>query len=119
MEESEKLGMRHATSVSLQALQNDKGKLMLESFLSGLKSENAEELIEFFSQNAQSIDIFGKRWNREEMFENFATLFAHTPRKTQRFLSRKQSRMTATYLSPAFSGETQFSPACNAFGCTE
>jgi ATP-dependent Clp protease ATP-binding subunit ClpA len=78
-----------STSVSLQALQNDKGKLMLESFLSGLKSENAEELIEFFSQNAQSIDIFGKRWNREEMFENFATLFAPYAKKNATFLVEK------------------------------
>jgi hypothetical protein len=49
----------------------------LESFLSGLKSLDAENLISFFAKNAQVIDPSGKRWNRDEIRTGFETLFAH------------------------------------------
>jgi hypothetical protein len=52
------------------------GSMRLESFLSGLKSLNSEELISFFARNAQFIDTSGKRWNRDEIWKGFDTLFA-------------------------------------------
>jgi ATP-dependent Clp protease ATP-binding subunit ClpA len=55
--------------------------LILESFLSGLKSLNSEELISFFAKNAQFIDVFGKQWNRDEISKRFDTLFAPYAKK--------------------------------------
>lgn len=52
------------------------GSMTLESFLSGLKSLNSEELISFFARNAQFIDASGKRWNRDEIWKGFDTLFS-------------------------------------------
>jgi hypothetical protein len=69
------------SSASIKEPRDDKGKLMLDSFLAGLKWQKAEELIEFFAQNAQFIDVFGKRWNREEIFKGFETLFAPYAKK--------------------------------------
>jgi Clp amino terminal domain, pathogenicity island component len=69
------------SSASIKEPRDDKGKLMLDSFLAGLKWQKAEELIEFFAQNAQFIDVFGKRWNREEIFRGFETLFAPYAKK--------------------------------------
>jgi len=48
----------------------------LDSFLAGLKCLKPEELISFFGKNAEFIDASGKRWNREEMWRGFETLFA-------------------------------------------
>jgi len=48
----------------------------LDAFLAGLKSLKPEELISFFGENAEFIDASGKRWNREEMWREFETLFA-------------------------------------------
>jgi len=69
------------SSVSVKERTDDKAKLTLDSFLTGLKCHKAEELIEFFAQNAQFIDVFGKRWNREEVFKGFETLFAPYAKK--------------------------------------
>jgi Clp amino terminal domain, pathogenicity island component len=55
--------------------------LTLESFLAGLKWLNSEELITFFATNAEFIDVSGKRWNREEMWKGFETLFAPYAKK--------------------------------------
>lgn len=38
-------------------------------------------MIEFFGKKAQFIDVFGKRWNREEIFKGFETLFAPYAKK--------------------------------------
>ncbi len=69
------------SSVSMEEPRDDKAKLMLDSFLTGLKWKRAEELIEFFGQNAHFIDVFGKSWNREEIFKSFETLFAPYAKK--------------------------------------
>jgi hypothetical protein len=53
----------------------------LEFFLAGLKSMNSGELISFFAENAELIDAFGKRWNREEIYRDFVTLFAPYAKK--------------------------------------
>lgn len=64
------------SSVSISERRDKDAKRTLDSFLAGLKWSKAEELIEFFAQNGQFIDVFGKRWNREEVFKGFETLFA-------------------------------------------
>jgi len=68
-------------SDSLKELRDDKAKLWLDSFFDGLKWANAEVLIKFFAENAQFIDVFGKRWNREEIFKGFDTLLAPYAKK--------------------------------------
>lgn len=60
--------------------------LTLESFLSGLKWRNSEELIAFFAENAEFIDVSGKRWNREEMRKGFQTLFAPYAKKNASYV---------------------------------
>jgi ATP-dependent Clp protease ATP-binding subunit ClpA len=55
--------------------------LKLDEFLAGLKWHNAELLVSFFAQNAQFIDALGKRWNREEIHKEFATLLAPYAKK--------------------------------------
>jgi hypothetical protein len=53
----------------------------LDSFLAGLKWLSSEELISFFAKNAEFIDASGKRWNREEIWKRFETLFAPYAKK--------------------------------------
>jgi hypothetical protein len=55
--------------------------LTLDSFLAGLKWLNSEELISYFAKNAEFIDAQGKRWNREEIYRGFETLFAPYAKK--------------------------------------
>jgi len=58
----------------------------LESFLSGLKSLNSDNLISFFAKNAQFIDSSGKRWNRDEIWKGFETLFAPYGKKNASYV---------------------------------
>ncbi len=60
--------------------------LTLESFLAGLKWLNSEELIAFFAENAEFIDVSGKRWNREEIWKGFQTLFAPYAKKNASYV---------------------------------
>jgi hypothetical protein len=60
--------------------------LTLENFLSGLKSLNSGELISFFAKNAQFIDASGKRWNRDEIWKGFETLFAPYGKKNANYV---------------------------------
>jgi hypothetical protein len=53
----------------------------LDSFLAGLKWLSSEELISFFAKNAEFIDASGKRWNRDEIWKGFETLFAPYAKK--------------------------------------
>jgi len=53
----------------------------LDSFLAGLKWLKAEELLAFFAERAQFVDVYGKRWNREEMYKGFETVFAPYAKK--------------------------------------
>ena len=69
------------SGVSIKERRDDKAELTLDSFFAGLKSQKADELIEFFAEKAQLIDVFGKRWNREEIFKGFETLFAPYAKK--------------------------------------
>jgi len=53
----------------------------LESFLAGLKWQKAEELLVFFAENSQYVDVHGKRWNRNELSKEFETVFAPYAKK--------------------------------------
>src|SRR5215472_8590000 len=57
----------------------------LDSFLAGLKWHKAEELVAFFAENAQFVDVYGKRWNREEIYKEFETLFAPYAKKNAEY----------------------------------
>lgn len=67
--------------VTVKRVQEPDARLRLDSFLAGLKCQKAEELFDFFAQNAQFIDVFGKLWNRDEIFKQFETLFAAYAKK--------------------------------------
>ena len=67
--------------LSVKMRHDPHARAKLDSFLAGLKRHTAEELMEFFAQNAQLIDVFGKRWNREEICKGFETLFAPYAKK--------------------------------------
>lgn len=58
----------------------------LDSFLAGLKWLSSEELISFFAKNAEFIDASGKRWNREEIWKGFETLFAPYAKKNATYV---------------------------------
>jgi hypothetical protein len=58
----------------------------LESFLSGLKWLNSEELISFFAKNAVFIDAAGQRWNHEEICKGFETPFAPYAKKNASYV---------------------------------
>ncbi len=67
------------TSVKAQP---SKGALLtLDSFLAGLNWHKSEELVHFFAKNAQFVDVYGKRWNHEEIHKEFETLFAPYAKK--------------------------------------
>jgi len=53
----------------------------LESFLAGLKSQKAEDLLIFFAVNSRFVDVHGKRWNREEIGKEFEIVFAPYAKK--------------------------------------
>jgi hypothetical protein len=69
------------SAVSVVQRRHVGGKSTLDSFLAGLKSLKAEELIEFFAASSQFTDASGRSWNREEIFKNSETLFAHYAKK--------------------------------------
>jgi hypothetical protein len=50
--------------------------LTLGTFLSGLKSMKPEELVAFFNENAEVIDVAGKRWNPGELRNGLESLIA-------------------------------------------
>ena len=62
------------------------GQLALESFLGGLKVLKSDELIDNFAENAEFIDVSGQRWNREEIWRQFETLFAHYAKKNASYV---------------------------------
>ena len=58
----------------------------LHSFLAGLKWPKAEDVLAFFAENAQYVDVHGKRWNREEIHKGLETLFAPYAKKNATYL---------------------------------
>jgi len=91
----------------------------LDSFLAGLSRLKSEDLIDFFAQNAECIDASGKRWNREEIFRGFDTLFAHYAKKTRVTWSRRRWWKPANCLSLRSFGRTPCWRAKSVSGCTE
>jgi hypothetical protein len=53
----------------------------LDSFLAGLKWQKAEDLLIFFAENSRFVDVYGKRWNREEISKEFGSVFAPYAKK--------------------------------------
>src|SRR6266446_9226043 len=70
----------------LQDRAGTSASLRLDSFLAGLKWLKSEELISFFAKNAEFIDASGKRWNREEIYSGFETLFAPYAKKNASYV---------------------------------
>lgn len=85
----------------------------LESFLSGLKSLKAEELISFLLMLLEN-DGITKKFARHLKPSSLPT-----QRKIQVTLSRQRWRKQASYLSLRFFGRMPFWPANNVPGCTE
>jgi hypothetical protein len=63
------------------AIAKTSGQVTLESFLAGLKSLKAEQLVDYFATQGEFVDASGHRWNREEIEKNFDSLFAHYAKK--------------------------------------
>jgi ATP-dependent Clp protease ATP-binding subunit ClpA len=57
------------------------GLITLESFLGGLKRLKSDELIDYFAESAEFIDVSGQRWNREELERGFDAVFARYAKK--------------------------------------
>lgn len=70
----------------IQPKSNKRAIDTLETFLAGLKWHKAEELVKFFAEDAHFIDVYGKRWNREEMYKEFETLFAAYAKKNATYV---------------------------------
>jgi hypothetical protein len=62
------------------------GMVTLNSFLAGLKCQKAWELMSFFADYARFVDVFGKQWNREELYNQFETLFAPYAKKNAAYV---------------------------------
>jgi|SRR5712692_374631 len=68
----------------------------LDSFLTGLKCYNWEQLSPFFAKNTHFVDSTGKRWiGRNEIEKQFEVLFAPYAKKNVAFV------LEGTYLGPA------------------
>ena len=59
---------------------------ILEEFLTGLKSQNADYLISFFAAQAQIVDVHGRRWTRDELEEDFESVFAPYAKKNATYI---------------------------------
>jgi ATP-dependent Clp protease ATP-binding subunit ClpA len=75
-----------AQSADVRPKSSKTGIVTLESFLAGLKWHRAEELLTYFAENAQFVDVLGKRWNREEIYKEFETLFAAYAKKNATYV---------------------------------
>jgi len=73
-------------SINVQPKSTKRAMTTLDSFLAGLKWHKAEELFTFFAENAQFVDVHGKRWNREEISKEFETLFATYAKKNATYI---------------------------------
>jgi len=73
-------------SINVRPTSNKRATATLDSFLAGLKWHKAEELLTFFAENAQFVDVYGKRWNREEIQKEFEALFAPYAKKNATYI---------------------------------
>jgi hypothetical protein len=75
-----------ASSINAQPKSSKRAVDTLASFLAGLKWLKAEDLLVFFAENAQFVDICGNRWNREQIHKEFETLFAPYAKKNVTYI---------------------------------
>jgi hypothetical protein len=75
-----------APSARYEATAAISAQVTLETFLAGLKTLNSEQLIDYFAKNAEFIDASGQRWNHEELWKGFDTIFAHYAKKNASYL---------------------------------
>ena len=73
-------------SSNVQPKSSKRAMATLDSFLAGLKWHKAEELLTFFAENAQFVDVHGKRWNRGEIRKEFEALFAPYAKKNATYI---------------------------------
>ena len=60
--------------------------LLLELFLTGLKSQSADYLMSYFAGNAQVVDVHGKEWKHDELGKNFQEVFAPYAKKNAAYV---------------------------------
>ncbi len=83
----EQLAKASASSTpKFQSRATASASVRLDSFLAGLKWLKSDELISFFAKNAEFIDTSGKRWDREEIWKGFETLFAPYAKKNASYI---------------------------------
>jgi ATP-dependent Clp protease ATP-binding subunit ClpA len=73
-------------SINVHPKSSKKAIATLDSFLAGLKGHKAEELLIFFAENAQFVDVYGNRWNREEICKEFEIVFAPYAKKNATYI---------------------------------
>jgi len=66
-------------SINLQPKSSTRAMATLESFLAGVKWHKAEELLSFLAENAQFVDVYGKRWRKS--IRNLRPCLPLMPRK--------------------------------------
>ena len=60
--------------------------LTLDNFLAGFKCLKSDDLIDFFAKNASYIEATGKRWNRDEIWKGFESLFGPYAKKNASYV---------------------------------
>jgi hypothetical protein len=59
---------------------------VLEEFLNGLKWKSSGDLIAFFAEHAQIVDVHGRRWNYDEIAANSDQLFVPYAKKNATYV---------------------------------
>ena len=72
--------------IEVQRKPRKKAMETLEAFLAGLKWQKAEDLLNFFAEGAQFVDVHGKRWSRTEMEKGSEGLFAPYAKKNATYI---------------------------------
>jgi ATP-dependent Clp protease ATP-binding subunit ClpA len=75
-----------AERTNVQPKSNTRAIGTLDTLLAGLKWHKAEELLTIFAEDAQFVDVYGKRWNREEISRESETLFAPYTKKNATYI---------------------------------
>lgn len=72
----------------------------LNSFLSGVKSFCSEELLGYFGANAELVDATGKRWDHEEIANEFETVFAFFSKRNASYaIERTLARTSDSFIA--------------------
>lgn len=75
-----------AERANVQPKSNKRAIETLDAFLAGLKWHKAEELLTYFAEGAQFVDVYGKRSNREEISKEFESLFGPYAKKNAAYI---------------------------------